>query len=86
MFLSPTDALHGDLGILSESDLLILLSKSGCTEELIRLVPYAKVRTPSALPVQFLMKTTYLHSNPQDNGLRVCKLGVPSYTSALPEG
>lgn len=43
LFLNPTDALHGDLGIVSASDLLILLSKSGGTEELLRLVPFAKV-------------------------------------------
>eukprot|EP00884_Botryococcus_braunii_P001674 jgi/Botrbrau1/11507/Bobra.0198s0005.1 len=44
LFLNPTDALHGDLGIVSASDLLIMLSKSGCTEELIRLVPFAKAK------------------------------------------
>lgn len=43
MFLNPTDALHGDLGIVSKHDLVVLFSKSGNTEELIRLVPYAKV-------------------------------------------
>jgi len=43
MYLNPTDALHGDLGIVSQDDLIVLLSKSGTTEELIRLVPFAKV-------------------------------------------
>lgn len=43
VFLSPTDALHGDIGIISEDDLLVLVSKSGSTEELLKLVPYAKV-------------------------------------------
>ncbi|QCD86922.1 arabinose-5-phosphate isomerase [Vigna unguiculata] len=40
-FLSPVDALHGDIGILTERDVLVLLSKSGTTEELIHLVPCA---------------------------------------------
>ena len=44
VFLSPTDALHGDIGILSREDLLVLVSKSGATDELLRLVPYARVR------------------------------------------
>src|ERR1044072_1873199 len=33
-FLSPLDALPGDIGILSPRDLLVLLSKSGATGEL----------------------------------------------------
>ena len=44
VFLNPTDALHGDLGIVGKEDLVVLFSKSGNTEELIRLVPYARVR------------------------------------------
>ncbi|KAI3968816.1 hypothetical protein MKX01_028966 [Papaver californicum] len=43
-FLSPTDALHGDIGILSRSDILVLFSKSGNTEELMKLVPCAKAK------------------------------------------
>jgi len=37
------DALHGDIGIISQQDLLVCFSKSGATEEIIRLVPFAKV-------------------------------------------
>ena len=44
MFLSPTDALHGDIGIVGPADLLIALSKSGSSEELLKLMPYARVR------------------------------------------
>lgn len=43
-FLSPVDALHGDLGILTDRDVLVLLSKSGATEELHRLVPCARAK------------------------------------------
>jgi hypothetical protein len=46
VFLNPTDALHGDIGIVGQDDLLVLFSKSGATEELIKLIPYAKVRAP----------------------------------------
>ncbi len=38
-FLSPIDALHGDLGMVTEKDLIILLSKSGETDELLHLLP-----------------------------------------------
>ncbi len=38
-FLDPTQALHGDLGLCAEGDLALLLSNSGQSEELLRLVP-----------------------------------------------
>ena len=37
-FLHPTDALHGDLGVVRDTDLLLTLSKTGKTDELIRFV------------------------------------------------
>lgn len=39
LYLSPMDALHGDIGILSDKDVFILISKSGESEELLHLVP-----------------------------------------------
>jgi arabinose-5-phosphate isomerase len=38
-YLDPTQALHGDLGLCDEGDLAILLSNSGQSDEVIRLVP-----------------------------------------------
>ncbi|MFI5235852.1 MAG: SIS domain-containing protein [Gemmatimonadales bacterium] len=37
-YLHPVDSLHGDLGIVSQDDVAVLLSKSGNTEELFGLV------------------------------------------------
>lgn len=39
-FLHPAEGLHGDLGMLSKSDVVLALSNSGETEELLKLVPY----------------------------------------------
>lgn len=39
MFLSAQDALHGDIGVVREGDIVFLLSKSGQTEELLHLCP-----------------------------------------------
>ena len=41
-FLDATQALHGDLGLCAEGDLALLLSNSGQTEEILRLVPILK--------------------------------------------
>ena len=38
-FLDPTQALHGDLGLCASGDLAILLSNSGATGEMLRLLP-----------------------------------------------
>jgi arabinose-5-phosphate isomerase len=42
IFLHPTDALHGDLGMVRKDDIVILVSKSGFTEELVQLIPMFK--------------------------------------------
>ena len=41
-FLDPVNALHGDLGLCAEGDCALVLSNSGTTEELLRLVPLLK--------------------------------------------
>lgn len=43
-FLSPVDALHGDVGVLSRNDVLVLLSRSGQTGELVNLVPAVRAK------------------------------------------
>jgi arabinose-5-phosphate isomerase len=42
VFLHPTEAVHGDLGVYSPGDPTILISKSGATDELLRLIPILK--------------------------------------------
>ncbi|HEY6046434.1 MAG TPA: SIS domain-containing protein, partial [Pyrinomonadaceae bacterium] len=44
VYLHPSDALHGGLGIVTADDVAILLSNSGETDELILLLPYLKRR------------------------------------------
>ena len=41
-FLHPTESVHGDLGIVSSSDVAILISKSGETQELLPLLEQLK--------------------------------------------
>ena len=44
VFMHAADAIHGDLGIIREKDLVVLLSKSGETQEIKVLVPLIKLR------------------------------------------
>jgi arabinose-5-phosphate isomerase len=41
-FLHPAEASHGDLGMVTGEDVLLALSNSGTTEELLRIVPLVK--------------------------------------------
>ena len=41
-FMHPGEASHGDLGMITASDVLIVLSNSGETEELLNILPFIK--------------------------------------------
>lgn len=43
-FLNPLDAYHGDLGMLAENDLVIAISYSGMTDELLRFLPLVQAK------------------------------------------
>lgn len=41
-FLHPSDAIHGDLGMVRKEDIVVFISKSGATQELVRILPLIK--------------------------------------------
>lgn len=43
-FLSPADSIHGGMGAMQKGDVLILLSKSGNTREILNFLPVAKAK------------------------------------------
>jgi arabinose-5-phosphate isomerase len=44
LYLHPSDALHGGLGIVQPDDVVIVLSNSGETDEIVGMLPYLKSR------------------------------------------
>ena len=38
LFLHPAEAIHGDLGMVTENDLVVAISNSGATDEILRLL------------------------------------------------
>ena len=44
LYLHPSDALHGGLGIVQQDDVVIVLSNSGETDEICAMIPYLKNR------------------------------------------
>jgi len=51
VYLNPLDALHGDIGVVREGDVVVLISNSGETSELLALVPFMKKRGVKLLGV-----------------------------------
>lgn len=41
-FLHPTEAMHGDLGMIEKDDILLAISFSGESDELIKILPHVK--------------------------------------------
>ncbi|MDR1678295.1 MAG: SIS domain-containing protein [Prevotellaceae bacterium] len=87
VFLHPSEAQHGDLGILQENDVLLLVSNSGKTREIIELVELARRLNPE---IEFILITANTESvlarhasanlftgNPSE----VCVLGMAPTTS-----
>lgn len=42
LFMHPAEALHGDLGMVADKDVVLAMSNSGETDELLRLIPALK--------------------------------------------
>jgi arabinose-5-phosphate isomerase len=51
IFLHPTDALHGGLGVVTPGDCVIALSNSGETDEILALLPALKAREISLIAI-----------------------------------
>lgn len=62
VFFHPVDALHGDLGMVQEGDVAILLSKSGSTQEIVNLVPYLKMRKAYIIAIVGNMQSFLSHN------------------------
>lgn len=66
--LNSLNALHGDLGVVSDGDVILALSYSGETEELINILPAlsrfkVKIISITGNPKSFLAKNSHIHLN-----------------------
>src|SRR5690606_12372171 len=62
MFMHAADAIHGDLGMVQPSDIIICISKSGNTPEVKVLIPLLK-RTGAELIAMVCNTNSYLANN-----------------------
>ena len=86
-FLHPAEAQHGDLGIIREGDLLLLVSNSGKTREILELIRLAKVLVPGIPFISITGDATSELARRSDVTLytghpaEVCPLGLTPTTS-----
>jgi len=85
LFLHPTEAVHGDLGVVTADDIVVAISNSGYTKELTTIVPTlkslgTKVIVFSGDPESPLVKESHLFI---DVGVEreACPLGLAPTTS-----
>lgn len=87
VFMHPSDAQHGDLGILQKNDVLLLVSNSGKTREVLELYKLAKNLYPSIKIIVLVGKTDSPLGDLADdvlstgNPTEVCPLGLSPTTS-----
>lgn len=67
-FLHPGEAYHGDLGMIEKEDIVLLISNSGETDEVLKLIPFLKSQgnttiSMSGNPSSTLAKNTTYHLN-----------------------
>ncbi len=67
-FVNPLDVFHGDLGVMTKDDVVIAISNSGQTDELLRFVPIVlhnniPIIGMSGNPQSLLAKYSYAHIN-----------------------
>ncbi|MDR2928816.1 MAG: SIS domain-containing protein [Cytophagaceae bacterium] len=87
VFLHPSEAQHGDLGVVQENDVMLLISNSGKTREIVELIGLARGLHPR---IQFIVITSNLESQlaleadvciHTGNPREVCTLGLTPTTS-----
>ncbi len=71
VFLHPSEAQHGDLGILQENDLLLLISNSGKTREIVELTELAHRLNPS-------LKKIVITGNPDSPLAKAADICLPT--------
>ncbi len=67
-FVNPLDAFHGDLGMIGKGDVVLAISNSGQTDELLRFIPLLKEReipiiSMTGNPASLLAKYSDCHLN-----------------------
>ena len=84
-FLHPGEAYHGDLGMIEKEDIVLLISNSGETDEVLKIIPFLKYQKNTTIsmsgnPDSSLSKNTNFHLNISVN-VEACPLQLAPTSS-----
>jgi arabinose-5-phosphate isomerase len=84
-FLHPGEAYHGDLGMVEKEDIVLLISNSGETDEVLKIIPFLKHQKNTTIsmsgnPDSSLAKNTDFHLNISVN-VEACPLQLAPTSS-----
>lgn len=77
MFMHPVEAFHGDLGMLKKEDVLMAISYSGETEELLKLIPFIKAQKIKIIGISGNPKSTLAQHSDFHLNVKVHKEACP---------
>lgn len=66
-YINPVDAVHGDVGMIGDNDIIIAISKTGNTDELITFLYHVSKRTK---------RICLIHSNKNNLSLKFCEFDL----------
>ena len=66
-FINPVDSVHGDMGVINKGDIIVAISKSGNTEELIHFLKHVEYKN---------CKIVSIHSNRNNKSLEYSSMDI----------
>jgi arabinose-5-phosphate isomerase len=76
-FLHPGEAYHGDLGMIESSDIVLLLSNSGETDEVLKLIPFLKSQNNVVIAMSGKITSTLAQNSTYNLNVSVEKEACP---------
>ena len=76
-FLHPGEAYHGDLGMIEKDDIVLLLSNSGETDEVLKLIPFLKSQNNTIVAMSGKVNSTLAKNSTYHLNIAVEKEACP---------
>ena len=76
-FLHPGEAYHGDLGMIESDDIVLLISYSGETDEVLKLIPFLKTQGNTTISMSKSGQSTLAKNTDHHISISIDKEGCP---------
>jgi len=76
-FLHPAEAYHGDLGMIEQEDIILLISNSGESDEILKLIPFFKSQGNTIISMSGNPKSTLASNSSYHLNIAIQKEACP---------